>query len=535
MKIKKEHLILSFIFLIGMVIRILLFRNETFIGIDAAALTRLGKNLIEYGKYSFGENYNWGLFFPPGYPLSIGLMNLFINDLYISGKLISLFSSILTILLLYLIGKELHSKESGLFIAFIFSIHTAMLWTSVSAATESYFICWFFLSIYLFIITLRKTNFFVYLLLGVSIGMAYLTRPEGVFLLILPLLSGDKQSLFKDKKLLLNIGTTLLVFILIASPYLVFLKNFTGRYTLSGKRGYLSVILQEGVSSEEIEYDIAAYSLDEGKTHLNAFNPYKHLSSVNYIFNNPLTFIQKYLKNLKKAVKAQIRLLLPVLLPLLLLLFKKELFREKKFWVLILLAFLFFVIYPPFLILTRHMFITALLLMMISSVGFAQSKTVLYNLFKSSNIRENFFFNFFHEKSKYIIVILSILGVILNTFPSHLLAEKDIPIEHMKAGYFIRNNISSEYEKLNIMHRTPWVSFYSDARFTMMPYANYTDVINFAKLYKVDYIVVDERSSLREWKFYDKLINMDKYTDDIRLIYEDNSGKLIKIFEVMYK
>lgn len=112
-------------------------------------------------------------------------------------------------------------------------------------------------------------------------------------------------------------------------------------------------------------------------------------------------------------------------------------------------------------------------------------------------------------------------------------SKSEIPTEHIKAGYFLKNNISSEYEKLNIMSLAPWISFYSDSRFTYLPYANYSDMINFAKLYHVDYIVVDERL-LSEWDFYDEFLHMEKYSDDVKLIYEDNSGKLIKMFKVNY-
>ncbi len=102
MKIKKEHLILMAIFLVGLILRILFLRNEVFIGNNPVFLTRLGKNLIETGSYVFGENFNMGVYFPPVYPLFVGLINLFVDDLFLSGKLISLISSVITIFLFYM-------------------------------------------------------------------------------------------------------------------------------------------------------------------------------------------------------------------------------------------------------------------------------------------------------------------------------------------------------------------------------------------------------------------------------------------------
>ncbi len=81
------------------------------------------------------------------------------------------------------------------------------------------------------------------------------------------------------------------------------------------------------------------------------------------------------------------------------------------------------------------------------------------------------------------------------------------------------------------MGRKPYVNFYSGARFTMMPYAGVDDVINFAKHYDVDYIVVDERS-LSRWDHYGDLLEIQLHSDKVKLFYEDKSEKLIKLFKV---
>ena len=101
---KKATIILGIILLLSLAIRIYLFVNEAFIGTgaDGIGYARLGKNLIEKGEYSYGKDYNYGILLPYGYPLFIGLTNLFVRDLFISGKLISLLASLVTIFLFYL-------------------------------------------------------------------------------------------------------------------------------------------------------------------------------------------------------------------------------------------------------------------------------------------------------------------------------------------------------------------------------------------------------------------------------------------------
>src|SRR3989344_1473381 len=98
---KRANFIIGIILLMGLLLRIYLFVNETFIGTgaDGIGYARLGKNLIEKGEYTFGEDYNSGILLPYGYPLFIGLTNLIVHDLFIAGKLISLLASLVIILL----------------------------------------------------------------------------------------------------------------------------------------------------------------------------------------------------------------------------------------------------------------------------------------------------------------------------------------------------------------------------------------------------------------------------------------------------
>ncbi len=111
MKIKKEYVMLTCIMVVAVVARIVKF-GEPIVGTDVAAYCRLGKNLIENGSYIFGENYNMGVFFPPGYPFFVGILNLFIGDLFFSAKSVSMVASCITILISYLIKAVSFLQQS---------------------------------------------------------------------------------------------------------------------------------------------------------------------------------------------------------------------------------------------------------------------------------------------------------------------------------------------------------------------------------------------------------------------------------------
>ena len=169
-------------------------------------------------------------------------------------------------------------------------------------------------------------------------------------------------------------------------------------------------------------------------------------------------------------------------------------------------------------------------IILFSSVGITNSTTAFLNLFDFYEIKKNKITSFFGKNIKYIILTVMVLSSILYIAFSEL-GNQEVAIEHINAGYFLKDNVSSEYEKLNVMALRPFVSFHSDSRFTMLPYANCRDVIDFGKLYNVDYIVINERF-LSGWDFYDELIEMEKYSDDVELVYEDNTEKLIKLFRI---
>ncbi|MDO8281317.1 MAG: glycosyltransferase family 39 protein [Thermodesulfovibrionia bacterium] len=532
---KKERIILSAILLIGLAVRIFIFNNEVYVGIDGVSYMRLGKNLIENGRYAFGENYNWGVFFQPMYPILIGMTDLLFNDLFFSAKFVSLFFSGITIFLFYLIGKELHNEESGLFASFIYAFHPSMLEVSVRVATEALFFFLLFLCIYLYMTSIRKNKFYSYMLLGILTAFLYLTRPEGIYLLLLPFLSLVGSNPFKNKKRLLGVAVAIVFFFLISSPYLFYIKNSTGKFALSGKAVYLPVILDAGVKSEEVEYDKAAYSLNDRKTHLQAFDVTSKASIISVIAKKPAEFVRGYISNSKIALKTVLRFLMSVLMPLLFAFFSKDLFKDRNKMVLLVFSFVFFAVYPSFFILEKLMFPTALFLVLIASLGFVRSTAAISAAAAYYCIRDNRVVLCLEKNIKCIIIMLCILTLcFFNAFRTDIFGEKEFPVEHMKAGLFLKNRVSSEYEKLNVMHRTPWVSFYSDARYTMLPYANSSDVVNFAKRYHVDFIVIDERSSVSEWEMYNELINMDKYSDEVDLVYEDDSEKLIRMFKVKY-
>jgi hypothetical protein len=390
---------------------------------------------------------------------------------------------------------------------------------------------------------MRKDMVLIYALLGASIAISFLIRPEAVFMLAIPIL--QIFGVFNNRtgfnlKYFFKVVLIFSIFLAVISPYMLFIKNYTGKFSLSGK-GNISIILGE-ISGEkgyhdaliapDNLYDRAAFTLNEDKTQLKGWNREENLSFKEYILKDLAAFFNKYARNILRELIVLFKLLLPILIPLIFSFFNRELFRNKIRWIFIAYPLILFLIYPMFMIIEKQTLILVFFIIFIASAGYSDSQARIKELADYFKIKDNIALRLLERNIKYMIIAILILSSLIylkySSFENTLK-----PTEHEKAGYFLKETVAPGYEELNIMGRKPYVNFYSDARFTMIPYAPSADVLYFAKLYKVDYIVVDDRS-LSKWDFYNELKDMNKQFADVDLIYEDNSEYPIRLFKINY-
>ncbi|MFZ2970800.1 MAG: hypothetical protein WA063_06650, partial [Minisyncoccia bacterium] len=109
----------------------------------------------------------------------------------------------------------------------------------------------------------------------------------------------------------------------------------------------------------------------------------------------------------------------------------------------------------------------------------------------------------------------------------------EYPIEHKIAGKALASQNEFNSESDIIMSRKPFVSFFSSSRFKgpNIPYTTPENVLRFARSQRVKYIVIDERFlGVRE--NYKELLFLDRFSDDVDVVFEDNSISPIKVFRI---
>jgi 4-amino-4-deoxy-L-arabinose transferase-like glycosyltransferase len=203
---------------------------------DGAAYAIVGKNIISGNGIRdwYGPHTLW----PPFYPALLGVFSLAVPDPEMAGRLVSFLTAMLALLFLYLIARELFSPETALYTVLFTSLHPDLSRTSLAVLTESAYLCLLLSGIWLTLLTLKRRRIGFLFLTGLIIGCAYLTRPEAIgFVLLIPASVGCAHFLSagERKGAAGGIVVFLVGFLLIATPYVFFLKAHTGQWGISGK------------------------------------------------------------------------------------------------------------------------------------------------------------------------------------------------------------------------------------------------------------------------------------------------------------
>lgn len=188
---KKKHFLLFsllVLFFLGLYSFFLLTRHHD-IHWDEAVYMSMGKYLYSFGTEGLFESIR-----PLGLPLVLGFFWMIgLGELFVYQTIIFLFA-LGTLLLVYLLGKELFSSEAGLFAALALVLTPIFFQSSVSIMTEIPAVFFVVLSFFLFI--KQKHPFFV----GLAAATAFLFKfPAGLILPILLFLFLIRQEHIRKK------------------------------------------------------------------------------------------------------------------------------------------------------------------------------------------------------------------------------------------------------------------------------------------------------------------------------------------------
>jgi 4-amino-4-deoxy-L-arabinose transferase-like glycosyltransferase len=176
----------------------------------------------------------------PLYSLIMAELYNVIPNMELSGTIISVLFGTLTVVVFYQIGKSVFDQKVSFVSSVILAFHPYAVRFSADIISDSTYFFLFISALGLgyFAITNRKLHLFV--LTGICSAFAYLTRPEGVGILIIVAFWCVLKDFAKIKVLwkvkLVSILILVVSFLAFSMPYIVFIKQDTGSWSLTKKK-----------------------------------------------------------------------------------------------------------------------------------------------------------------------------------------------------------------------------------------------------------------------------------------------------------
>ena len=197
---------------------------------------------MQNAKYFASGDFSSGLGhdYHPLYSLIMAVLYKVVPDMELSGSIISVLFGTLTVIAFYLIGKSVFDKKVSFVSAIILAFHPYAVRFSADIISDSTYFFFFIsgLGLGYFAITNRKILLFA--LTGICSALAYLTRPEGIGIIIIVAFWCALENFVKIKVLwkvkLVSILILVVSFLAFSMPYLVFIKKETGSWSLTKKK-----------------------------------------------------------------------------------------------------------------------------------------------------------------------------------------------------------------------------------------------------------------------------------------------------------
>ncbi len=225
----------------------------------------------------------------PLYPALISLIAPNASHVEIVGRFISLFWGTVTLIPLYYLVKEHIGQKEAVFTAFFYAFHPYLVTYSGMLLTEATYWGLLVLSVYFFWTGLEEGKVWRIGLSGFFLGLAYLTRPEGLgyILVYLGWIVADgvlKKKWFKKLVLMGVLIPSVFVFVV---PYVIYIHQETGRWLISKKfAGIQSQLLQRRAGEADSPKVIqqAEPEKDNSRIIMIIKNMVKYLPRVSYYY-----------------------------------------------------------------------------------------------------------------------------------------------------------------------------------------------------------------------------------------------------------
>jgi 4-amino-4-deoxy-L-arabinose transferase-like glycosyltransferase len=250
-----------------------------------AEYVRVAQNL----RAGYGLMSSYGgpeTMYAPLYSILTAGVSLVAKDAEFAAHLVSLFFGTFLIVPVFFVTLRVYGLRAAYLSAILVAIHPLLIARSASIYTEAVYPTFLMAALYWGIRSLELRSAKYYFLCGAFFGLAYLTRPEAfaypaffafaLFVMALLTRRGAAMALVAS-------GLVLAGFLLVASPYILFLHSHTGQWRLEGKWNInytAGMRMHSGLGDTQAQYEIDQNQQEVGPLldpeRFAGYTPYPH-------------------------------------------------------------------------------------------------------------------------------------------------------------------------------------------------------------------------------------------------------------------
>jgi 4-amino-4-deoxy-L-arabinose transferase-like glycosyltransferase len=442
---------------------------------------------------------------PPFYSFLIFLFSPDTTHVEIAGRFISLFFGTFAIIPLFYLVKEGAGQKVAVLSALLYAFHPYLVTYSGMLLTEATYWGLLILSVYFFWMGLKNEEVWRAMLSGFFLGLAYLTRPEGIgyvlVYLIWAVLDGGLQMRWFKRSIF--IGVLILGVFIFVLPYIIYMHHETGQWLISKK-------------AMDVQSDMLRKNTGEGDRgkEIEQLNTVREGPKILWISHNMIKFLPFVTYHYLRAYHFSLWLFL--LFGLIRL--REKVIRYEVFVGSLVLFHLFSLsTFTPSAM--RFSIPVIPLSLLWAGTGVFEMKRYLDKMKRANG-----------EKMIFLLVVF----VVLSQLPQDLKPERSFRAGQKKIGQWLRQNTPQD---AIIMSNSPQETFHADREFVMLPLGisrrgnpgkSYPEIIRYARTKGVRYILVNQNTREMNPGFIESV-----QSSDLREIFKRPDGGLI-IYEVIY-
>jgi len=525
------------IVILAILLRIFYLVDADCIEIDGAEYARLSENLLA-GKGYTGLSGTPHMGLSPLYPILIAGLAFVIKNIELSGRIISLIFGTFTLFPVYLLVRRIFNRKAALLAILFLAIYPPMVLSSTAVLSEASYTFLFVWALYFMYRILESPQIKWAVLMGLSLSLAYLIRPEaylflGLTVLIIIIITLLKK--FGVTHSIISILLIIIIYVICALPQAFFIYRHTGHFSLEGKSsiGLIHAVrVGQGQSYHQSMYGLQDDLEPYGLLINTGWTIGEKVTLMKVLKENPRALIRCWARNFVNLRKWVLdRVFKPIVWIIIAAGFILSIKQKKD-----LLGLLYFLI-PCFLIFGiyvsyQHQFryYIPTVPLVIISLSFCILKISDYlSLFNKSDKSGR-------TTSVAVTVILFIV-VCLFSWPiyknSYTYKEAE-NLEAKRAGQYILADLGPG-RKMMCSH-TP-AAYYAQAIYIPTPYAKWEAVKKYAFLQKVDIFGVDSSSITSRDLISDTILKDGIVSREIQLIkvFRNDMGHEFQIYKLNYE